>query len=434
VAQNITYNSTQFYNNTFSAYANGTIADNGTNGWTLDRSKIPGATTTYGSNTTSHYFAVYSKRLTAQKLGGEGIFYSNVMNVSGKPNFQIGVNIATEGTMTSSDYVKLFYKLDGGAEIAWDSRTGAFSQDFRSPLLNANTVQIVVKVYSTAKGSTYVSNHYILQYQLYIQDCGYPLVVYSSASGVINCANPSITLQANSSHAGATYKWSGPNSYTSISQYPVVSTPGTYTVTASMPSTASPSVTSSTANGTVTVTQNVTTPGATAGAPDTISSQKKSVSILGSSSTLGVYYSWEGPNSFVSSQQNPLVTTTGTYTLTVINPANGCKSTASANVAQNALKAAVLPPIAESSVENDLAQEQPAFDIYPNPAEDALYFKSVGTGSIFSIRIFSLRGNILQIPVGQELSSIDVSKLSSGLYILIVETEKGTFKRKFIKQ
>jgi hypothetical protein len=385
------------------------------------------------SNTTQHYFAVYSKRLTAQQLGGEGIFYSNVINVSGKPNFQLGVNIATEGTMTSSDYVKLYYKLDGGSEIAWDSRTGAFSQDFRSPLLNANTVQIVVKVYSTVKGTTYVSNHYILQYQLYIQDCGYPLMVYSSSTGEINCANPSVTLQANSSHAGATYKWSGPNSFTSATQYPVVSTPGTYTVTASMPTTASASVTSSTATGTVTVTQNVTTPGAAVGLPDTISSQKKYVSLSGSSSTSGVIYKWAGPNSFVSSTQNPFVITTGTYTLSVTNPVNGCASTGTVNVVQNTSKSALLP-IETISMENSSEQVSPVFELYPNPAEDELCFKNEGTGTIISLKIFSLRGEVITPSIGKELSSIDVSKLTSGLYIVVAETEKGTFRRKFIKQ
>jgi hypothetical protein len=434
VSQYITYNSTQFYNNEFSSYANGTIADNTTNGWTLDRSKISGVTSTYVLNTTPKFFAIHSKRITAQQLGAEGIWSSNVMSVSGKPNFQIGVKISTEGTFTSSDYVKLYYKLDGGSEILWDSRTGSLGTiDFRSPMLNANSVQIVVKLYTTVKASGTVSNQYIEQYQLYIQDCGYPLVVYSSSTGEINCANTSVTLQANSSHAGATYKWSGPNSYTSTLQYPVVSTPGTYTVTASMPTTASSSVTSATATGTVTLTQSATVPGATIGVPDTVTSQTKYVTLSGSSATSGVTYKWTGPNSFVSSLQNPFVTTAGTYTLTVGNPLNGCTSTATVNVIQNTLKAALLMPVEENTFEYNPLRKLPLFYIYPNPAGNVLWFKIDGAGSVVSANVFNIMGKEMKVSVNLTESSVDVSNLSGGIYIILLETVTGKFGKKFIK-
>jgi uncharacterized protein YjdB len=435
VNQYITYNPVQFYNNTFSTYANGTIADNNTNGWTLDRSKISGVRSTYVLNTTPKFFAIYSKRITAQQLGAEGIWMSKVMTVSGKPNFQIGVKISTEGTFTSSDYVKLYYKLDGGSEILWDSRTGSLGTvDFRSSILNANTVQIIVKLYTTVKASGTVSNQYIEQYQLYIQDCGYPLAVYSSASGAINCANPSVTLHANSSHAGATYKWSGPNSYTSTAQYPVVSVPGTYTVTASMPTTASSSVASSTATGTVTVTQSITTPGASVVLPDTISSQKKFVALSGSSPTSGVYFSWAGPNGFASSQQNPVVTATGAYTLTVINPVNGCSSSATVNVLQNTTKAVILEPIATNPADNSITRNQPALELYPNPARNLLFLKTSGINTIVSVKILDIRGNIINLPSEGNGFYLNVLGLSSGLYILVVETDKCIFKKKFIRE
>lgn len=434
VNQYITYSPVQFYNNTFSAYANETVADNSTNGWYLDRSNIPNLATVYGQNTTPHYFAVYSKRLIAQQLGGEGIWYSKVMDVSGKPNFQIGINMATEGTLTSNDYVKLFYKLDGGPEIAWDSKTGAFSYDFRSPLLNANTVQIVVKIYSTVKGGSSVSNHYLLQYQLYVQDCGTSLGVYTSSSGDINCANPSVTLYANSSHSGTTYKWTGPNEFSSTEQYPVISVPGTYTVTASMPTTANPDLTSSTATGTVTVLQNITAPGAFVGVPDTITSQKKYVALSGNSATSGVYYSWEGPNNFVSNQQNPVVITTGTYKLTVINPVNGCYSSADVNVAQNIFKSELLSPATMDQKENHEKREQPVLNIYPNPTGDMLFLKTTGVNTINSIKILDIRGSTISIPSASNNSSLNVSMLKSGIYILIVETEQHIFRKMFIKQ
>ncbi|MFK7781826.1 proprotein convertase P-domain-containing protein, partial [Psychroserpens sp.] len=57
-----------------------------------------------------------------------------------------------------------------------------------------------------------------------------------------------------------------------------------------------------------------------------------SVQLTASSSTVGVTYSWTGPNSFSSNDQNPSVSDIGIYTLTVIETQTGCTSTATASV------------------------------------------------------------------------------------------------------
>lgn len=57
--------------------------------------------------------------------------------------------------------------------------------------------------------------------------------------------------------------------------------------------------------------------------------------IEGGSTTPGVTYEWDGPAGFTSTDQNPEVTTAGTYTLTVTNPDNGCTKTAVAEVTAN---------------------------------------------------------------------------------------------------
>ncbi|MFN4255141.1 MAG: HYR domain-containing protein [Saprospiraceae bacterium] len=48
--------------------------------------------------------------------------------------------------------------------------------------------------------------------------------------------------------------------------------------------------------------------------------------------TTGATFAWAGPSGFTSTVQNPTVSTGGTYTVTVTNPANGCTSTASTTV------------------------------------------------------------------------------------------------------
>ncbi|MFN0175001.1 MAG: beta strand repeat-containing protein, partial [Saprospiraceae bacterium] len=83
----------------------------------------------------------------------------------------------------------------------------------------------------------------------------------------------------------------------------------------------------------VTVTASALTPGAnaTGGILTCVSSQD---TLLGSSPTSGVTYSWAGPGITPANQflQNPIVTALGTYTVTVLNPANGCTSSATATV------------------------------------------------------------------------------------------------------
>ena len=81
----------------------------------------------------------------------------------------------------------------------------------------------------------------------------------------------------------------------------------------------------------ITVTQDVTPPGATA--TGGVMACNQSFQLQGSSPTPNAIFHWSGPGNFTSTQQNPLVTGTGTYDLVVTHPVTGCTSTASAVVA-----------------------------------------------------------------------------------------------------
>lgn len=61
-----------------------------------------------------------------------------------------------------------------------------------------------------------------------------------------------------------------------------------------------------------------------------------------------IIWDWVGPNNFSSSQQNPTVSNTGTYTVTAID-ANGCSTTATATVVGN-----FNPPSISASVSNSI--------------------------------------------------------------------------------
>src|SRR6185503_1274467 len=67
-------------------------------------------------------------------------------------------------------------------------------------------------------------------------------------------------------------------------------------------------------------------PVANAGADKVLNCAVTSVTLNGSSTTPGVTYSWTGPGAFTSTSPTPTVSAPGIYTLTVLNPVNGCSN------------------------------------------------------------------------------------------------------------
>jgi hypothetical protein len=298
-------------------HPDGTTSVNSSTGWSIN--SVAGA----------GFWAVKSNRLHAQELGGVGIWTSKVFSTTNYSDFKVAVKVSSEGDMNSSEYVKIYYKINGGAETLLDQRTGNFGTiDFTSGLLTGNNVQLVVKIYNYNNGGSQTSKYYIEEYRVFKEHgpCGAPgsITVSASASnsGVITCSNPSVTLSVSSSASSTTYSWTGPGGFTSSSQNPSVSVAGTYNVTG----------TSSSGSGTasVTITSNQTQPGVSA--TGGVLACGAGTTINASSAVAGVQYSWTGPGGFASTNQNPFVTTSGTYNVTVTNPANGCTSSQSVQV------------------------------------------------------------------------------------------------------
>lgn len=73
-----------------------------------------------------------------------------------------------------------------------------------------------------------------------------------------------------------------------------------------------------------------------------------------------------------------------------------------------------------------------SFSIYPNPVAKNLHIKS--QQSIYQIEVFNLNGKRILNEAYQENQAIDVSGLPSGLYILKIETEKGSVTKKLVKE
>lgn len=75
------------------------------------------------------------------------------------------------------------------------------------------------------------------------------------------------------------------------------------------------------------------------------------------------------------------------------------------------------------------------FVLYPNPVSNILSFKNANNLTVKSLKITNVLGNTVYSNVNSEgLNTIDVSKLSSGIYILSIVSENGTQQFKFIKK
>ncbi|MCF6180613.1 choice-of-anchor D domain-containing protein [Lutibacter sp.] len=123
----------------FTTYANGSTTGVG-NKWTT--------TTTSGIR----YFEVRNNEFDARDTNAsEQIFATEVIDISAYSNINLSVDVfRVGGVMEPSDYVNVYYKLDGGGEILFTTN-GANSDDFPSRTasqsgLNGSTLQIIIRV------------------------------------------------------------------------------------------------------------------------------------------------------------------------------------------------------------------------------------------------------------------------------------------------
>lgn len=160
-----------------------------------------------------------------------------------------------------------------------------------------------------------------------------------ASGGVLNCSAPNLPLSVVFTHQNTQFFWQGPAGFYSVLESPTVSNAGNYVFTVT------DTLTGCLQKSTAVVTANFAAPNADANGNGVITCAQPNVTIFGSSTTLGVEYSWTGPNGFGSNQQNPSVSHAGSYTLTVLNPVNGCTATDAVTISSN-----LVPPTASVSV------------------------------------------------------------------------------------
>jgi hypothetical protein len=74
--------------------------------------------------------------------------------------------------------------------------------------------------------------------------------------------------------------------------------------------------------------------------------------------------------------------------------------------------------------------ERTALRVYPNPTEDRLYFELPTSTSTRIATVFDVTGKRIMEPV-QVLNNMDVSNLSSGMYLLRIQQDGELFQTTF---
>jgi gliding motility-associated-like protein len=157
-------------------------------------------------------------------------------------------------------------------------------------------------------------------------------------SKVITCSSNTVQLSGSGSIGQYQIQWSNaggniPNNAGGNTYTPTVSQLGTYTLVVTDP------LNGCSATSTTSVSLDTGVPIANAGIVKEINCNVSSVQLDGTGSTAGMTYTWTlNGNNINQNTLTPTVSQPGTYNLEVLNPANGCKGSASVQVADNRLK------------------------------------------------------------------------------------------------
>lgn len=242
-----------------------------------------------------------------------------------------------------------------------------------------------------------------------LTDPSAPIVTASNNTPI--CQADTIKLYATSDSSGVTWSWTGPNSYTSVFQNSIITNAlpmhsGQYYITATLHN-----CTSVAASTNVIVKPTPATPTATNNGPFC----SGNTLILNAANVVGASYSWTGPNSYTSSNQNPTIANaqplhSGNYT--VIATVNGCVSASSST----AVTVYVLPA--------------PIIGTYTvsHPTTCSGTDGSITLGGLANNASFTVnykKNNVSQTPVvlvSSAIGTITISGLTAGIYTSITTT------------
>lgn len=310
--------------------------------WTVTQTNVSGASASSGSNisqtltatSTSAGTATYTITPTANGCSGTPIVVTITVNptpvVTATPSSQsicsgTAASIALTSNVTGTTYS--WTTAQSGASGASNGSGSTITQTLTATGASPGTVTYTItSSASTCGGSPVVAT---------VTVNPIPAAPTASSNSPVCLSNP-INLTAGNV-SGATYNWSGPNSFTSSVQNPTIASStfadaGTYSVSVTVNGCTGPVKT-------VTVVVNNPPSGTLSPASNSPVCTSQTLSL-----TIGAIpaasYSWTGPNSFTSTLQNPTITNisvagAGVYTLTATVPGCGTSGVGTVTVVVN---------------------------------------------------------------------------------------------------
>lgn len=141
------------------------------------------------------------------------------------------------------------------------------------------------------------------------------------------------------------------------------------------------------------------------------------IDVTATGGTGAITYNWSGPNGFTANTEDLDSLEEGNYSL-LLTDARGCDS--------------VFNYLVFATGISEVSQHH--FLIYPNPAHDALTL--VAGTSLNQYVIRDLLGNIVlfETNLNESKKTIDISRLTTGLYLVEVNTADGTYLKKLTIQ
>jgi hypothetical protein len=146
----------------------------------------------------------------------------------------------------------------------------------------------------------------------------------TTATDTLDCQNPSILIEVNSSLSDVTYSWSGPNNFTSDIRMPQVTQDGNYTVTVT-------SIDQCVSTASLDVARDIRLPGLVLNDIVMNCSDGGNVLLDAGTDADNPSFIWSGPNNYFASGKQPSASFIGSYAVTV-QGSNGCSRTDSLNI------------------------------------------------------------------------------------------------------
>ncbi|MCO6500759.1 MAG: T9SS type A sorting domain-containing protein [Vicingus serpentipes] len=115
------------------------------------------------------YFKVTSGVMEGKNLDYEAIWYSETVDITGY-NVNFSADFGYGGSMNGTEYIKAYYKLDGGAETLWfDGTDDTWTAGNKTAVaagvscLSGTSLQIVIRVYNTGTTDTYTFDNVLIE-------------------------------------------------------------------------------------------------------------------------------------------------------------------------------------------------------------------------------------------------------------------------------